>query len=199
MDANRLPGRPRLFVSWMLALFAVRSTTATAPARLSHSHENLTDALIPCPARDRSRRPHEALRRKAGGRRPELRRPPGIVTGFLGPNGAGKSHHDAVDPRPRPARPRATSPSTAGATRPPGAAARGRRPAGGARVHTGRTACNHLLALAQTHGIPRTRVDEVIDLVGLHDVARKRGPAASRSAWASGSASPPRCSATRPR
>ena len=33
---------------------------------------------------------------------------------------------------------------------------------------------NHLLALAQTHGIPRSRVDELIDLVGLHDVARKR-------------------------
>src|SRR5205814_5946160 len=41
-------------------------------------------------------------------------------------------------------------------------------------VHTGRSARNHLLALAHTHGIPRTRVDELIDLVGLHDVARKR-------------------------
>src|SRR5204863_4608785 len=41
-------------------------------------------------------------------------------------------------------------------------------------VHTGRSARNHLLALAQTHGIPRARVDELIDLVGLHDVARKR-------------------------
>jgi ABC-2 type transport system ATP-binding protein len=41
-------------------------------------------------------------------------------------------------------------------------------------VHTGRSAYNHLLALAQTHGIPRRRVDELIDLVGLHDVARKR-------------------------
>jgi ABC-2 type transport system ATP-binding protein len=41
-------------------------------------------------------------------------------------------------------------------------------------VHTGRSAFNHLLALAQTHGIPRRRVDELIDLVGLHDVARKR-------------------------
>ena len=41
-------------------------------------------------------------------------------------------------------------------------------------VHTGRSAYNHLLALAQTHGLPRRRVDELIDLVGLHEVARKR-------------------------
>src|SRR5436189_1818566 len=41
-------------------------------------------------------------------------------------------------------------------------------------LHGGRTAYNHLLALAQTHGIPRPRVDELIDLVGLHDVAKKR-------------------------
>ena len=41
-------------------------------------------------------------------------------------------------------------------------------------MHTGRSAYNHLLALAQTHGIPKKRVDELIDLVGLHDVARKR-------------------------
>jgi ABC-2 type transport system ATP-binding protein len=41
-------------------------------------------------------------------------------------------------------------------------------------VHTGRSARNHLVALAQTQGIPRARVDELIDLVGLHDVADKR-------------------------
>ncbi len=41
-------------------------------------------------------------------------------------------------------------------------------------VHTGRSASNHLLALAQTHGIPRSRVKELIELVGLEDVARKR-------------------------
>ena len=41
-------------------------------------------------------------------------------------------------------------------------------------VHTGRSAYNHLLALAQTHGIPKRRVEELIDLVGLHEVARKR-------------------------
>ena len=41
-------------------------------------------------------------------------------------------------------------------------------------IHTGRSARNHLLALAATTGIPRRRVDEVIDLVGLTDVASKR-------------------------
>jgi ABC-2 type transport system ATP-binding protein len=41
-------------------------------------------------------------------------------------------------------------------------------------VHTGRSASNHLLALAKTHGISRRRVDELIDLVGLHEVGRKR-------------------------
>jgi ABC-2 type transport system ATP-binding protein len=41
-------------------------------------------------------------------------------------------------------------------------------------VHTGRSAYHHLLALAQTHGIPRSRVDDLIELVGLQEVARKR-------------------------
>jgi ABC-2 type transport system ATP-binding protein len=41
-------------------------------------------------------------------------------------------------------------------------------------IHTGRSAYHHLLAMAQTHGIGRRRVQEVIDLVGLADVARKR-------------------------
>jgi ABC-2 type transport system ATP-binding protein len=41
-------------------------------------------------------------------------------------------------------------------------------------VHTGRSAQNHLLALAQTHGISKRRVAELVDLVGLHEVARKR-------------------------
>jgi ABC-2 type transport system ATP-binding protein len=41
-------------------------------------------------------------------------------------------------------------------------------------VHTGRSARNHLLALAQTNGISRKRVDAVIDIVGLRDVAGKR-------------------------
>jgi ABC-2 type transport system ATP-binding protein len=41
-------------------------------------------------------------------------------------------------------------------------------------IHTGRSAYNHLRALAATTGISRGRVDEVIDLVGLREVARKR-------------------------
>src|SRR3954452_2035784 len=41
-------------------------------------------------------------------------------------------------------------------------------------VHTGRSAYQHLLAMAQTHRIPKSRVDEVIALVGLERVARKR-------------------------
>jgi ABC-2 type transport system ATP-binding protein len=41
-------------------------------------------------------------------------------------------------------------------------------------IHTGRSAYHHLLAMAQTHGIGKRRVQELIDLVGLTDVARKR-------------------------
>src|SRR5690242_14135807 len=41
-------------------------------------------------------------------------------------------------------------------------------------LHGGRSAYDHLLALAQTHGIGRSRVDELIDLVGLREVAKKR-------------------------
>ncbi len=41
-------------------------------------------------------------------------------------------------------------------------------------VHSGRSARNHLLFLAQTQGLPRSRVDEVLGLVGLSEVADKR-------------------------
>ena len=41
-------------------------------------------------------------------------------------------------------------------------------------VHTGRSAYNHLLALAQTSGIPKRRVTEVLGIVGLNDVGRRR-------------------------
>src|SRR6201996_8806732 len=41
-------------------------------------------------------------------------------------------------------------------------------------VHGGRSAYNHLLCLAQTNSLPRRRVGEVLELVGLTDVARKR-------------------------
>lgn len=41
-------------------------------------------------------------------------------------------------------------------------------------VHGGRSAYNHLLCLAQANNLPRRRVDEVLELVGLSDVAKKR-------------------------
>ncbi len=105
----------------------------------------------------------------------------GRVTGFLGPNGAGKSttmrlilgldypesgtatingrpYHDLANPL-----------TTVGAL------------LEAKSVHPGRSARNHLLFLAQSQGLPRTRVDEVLDLVGLREVANQRA-ARSRSA-----------------
>jgi ABC-2 type transport system ATP-binding protein len=99
---------------------------------------------------------------------------PGIVTGFLGPNGAGKSTTMRMI--------LGLDAPTAGSVLIDGKRYRD-LPAPlehvGAMlearaIHTGRSAYNHLLAMAQTHGIPRSRVGEVIDLVGLQDVARKR-------------------------
>ncbi len=99
---------------------------------------------------------------------------PGIVTGFLGPNGSGKSTTmrlilglDAPDSgrtlvNGKPYRDHAAPLHEVGAL----LEARS--------VHTGRSASNHLLALAQTHGIARGRVDELIELVGLREVAGKR-------------------------
>jgi ABC-2 type transport system ATP-binding protein len=99
---------------------------------------------------------------------------PGVVTGFLGPNGAGKS---------------TTMRMIVGLTRPDS----GDVLVGGRRydrlaaplrevgalltataVHPRRTAYHHLAVLAATHGIPRRRVDEVLDMVGLQGVARRR-------------------------
>jgi ABC-2 type transport system ATP-binding protein len=99
---------------------------------------------------------------------------PGVVTGFLGPNGSGKSTTMRLILE--------LDAPTAGEVTVNGKRYREHtaplHEVGGlleARsVHTGRSAYNHLLALAQTHGIGRGRVDELIDLVGLHDVARKR-------------------------
>jgi ABC-2 type transport system ATP-binding protein len=99
---------------------------------------------------------------------------PGIVTGFLGPNGAGKSTtmrmivgldaptSGAVTVNGRPYAEHAAPLHEVGTLLEARA------------VHTSRSAYNHLLALAATHAIPRRRVDEVIDLVGLREVARKR-------------------------
>ncbi len=99
---------------------------------------------------------------------------PGVVTGFLGPNGAGKSttmrlilgldaptSGEVTVNGKRYAEHRAP-------LREVGALLEARA------VHTGRSAYHHLLAQALTTGIPRGRVEEVIDLVGLRDVARRR-------------------------
>ena len=94
-----------------------------------------------------------------------------MVTGFLGPNGAGKS----TTMRMILGLDQPTSGSVLVNGRPPRAHAAPLREAGGMldprAVHPSRSARNHLLALAQTSGIRRSRVDEVIDAVGLHTVA----------------------------
>ncbi|MFI9151792.1 ABC transporter ATP-binding protein [Streptomyces sp. NPDC053367] len=99
---------------------------------------------------------------------------PGIVTGFLGPNGAGKS---------------TTMRMMLGLDRPTAGDVRidGKRYdqlkdpltyigalLDAKAVHGGRSAFNHLLCLAQSNGIPRARVQEVLDTVGLTAVARKK-------------------------
>jgi ABC-2 type transport system ATP-binding protein len=99
---------------------------------------------------------------------------PGQVTGFLGPNGAGKSstmrmilgldHPDSGTATigGRPYRELTDPLRTVGALLEANAA------------HKGRTAANHLLWLAQSQGLPRSRVREVLREVGLTDVAGKR-------------------------
>ncbi|GHD45346.1 ABC transporter ATP-binding protein [Mycetocola manganoxydans] len=99
---------------------------------------------------------------------------PGIVTGFLGPNGAGKSTtmrmivgldrptHGSVTVNGRHYADHSSPLHEVGALLDAKA------------VHTGRSAENHLLALAATHSIPKRRVHEVIELTGLQSVARKR-------------------------
>jgi len=99
---------------------------------------------------------------------------PGVVTGFLGPNGAGKSTTMRMIlglDAPTTGEVTVNGKHYAAHTAPlheVGALLEAKA------VHTGRSAYHHLLALALTTGIPRRRVDEVIDLVGLHEVARKR-------------------------
>ena len=99
---------------------------------------------------------------------------PGTVTGFLGPNGAGKSTTMrmimGLD------RPTAGTVTVNGR---PYAQHRSPLTEVGAlldakAVHTGRSAYNHLRAMAATHGIPTKRVDEVIEMTGLQSVAKKR-------------------------
>jgi ABC-2 type transport system ATP-binding protein len=99
---------------------------------------------------------------------------PGQVTGFLGPNGSGKSTTmrmimglDAPD---------AGRVTVNG--RPYGELGWPLREVGAlleARAfHPGRSAANHLWALAQTNDIPRSRVHEVLDVVGMGQVANRR-------------------------
>jgi ABC-2 type transport system ATP-binding protein len=99
---------------------------------------------------------------------------PGRVTGFLGPNGSGKS---------------TTMRCMLGLDRPeqgttvfdgkPFAAFRQPLHEVGALldagyVHPGRSGRNHLRWLAASNGLPRTRVDEVLGIVGLSDVAGRK-------------------------
>ncbi|MFJ9180996.1 ATP-binding cassette domain-containing protein [Streptomyces sp. NPDC102360] len=99
---------------------------------------------------------------------------PGTVTGFLGPNGAGKSTTMrmllGLD---TPTAGRATIGGRAYATHPAPLTEVGALLEAKA-VHPGRTAFHHLTALALTHGIPRSRVEHVLDLAGLTEVADKR-------------------------
>ncbi len=99
---------------------------------------------------------------------------PGVVTGFLGPNGAGKSttmRLIAGLDEPTKGRVRVNGSDYRAAVAP--MAELGLLLEAKA-MHTGRSARNHLLALAQTNGISRRRVDEVIEMVGLREVAGKR-------------------------
>ncbi|MGX5187212.1 ATP-binding cassette domain-containing protein [Streptomyces avermitilis] len=99
---------------------------------------------------------------------------PGIVTGFLGPNGAGKS---------------TTMRMMLGLDRPTAGDVlidgqhydRLKNPLkyigallDAKAMHGGRSAFNHLLCLAQSNGIPKARVHEVLDMVGLTAVAKKK-------------------------
>ncbi len=99
---------------------------------------------------------------------------PGKVTGFLGPNGSGKS---------------TTMRMIVGLDHPTQGTvtvngrqyAQHRAPLvevgallDAKAVHTGRSAYHHLLAMAATHGIGKTRVNQVIEMTGLGTVARKR-------------------------
>ncbi|MFF7521687.1 ABC transporter ATP-binding protein [Streptomyces pseudovenezuelae] len=99
---------------------------------------------------------------------------PGEVTGFLGPNGAGKSTTMRMIVG-------LDSPTKGSVTVGGTSYAKHTAPLHeigtlleAKSVHPGRSAFNHLMALAYTHGIPRSRVDEVIELAGLTSVAGKR-------------------------
>ncbi len=99
---------------------------------------------------------------------------PGRVTGFLGPNGSGKSTTmRMILGLDHPTRGSATING-----REYGAIRRPMHQVGSLldakAMHGGRSAYHHLLCVAQSNGIPRRRVGEVLELVGLSSVARKR-------------------------
>jgi ABC-2 type transport system ATP-binding protein len=99
---------------------------------------------------------------------------PGKITGFLGPNGAGKTTTMrlilGLD--------RPTDGTVSVNGKPFGQLARPMHEVGALldakAMHGGRSAYNHLLCLAQTNNLPRRRVGEVLELVGLSEVAGKR-------------------------
>jgi ABC-2 type transport system ATP-binding protein len=99
---------------------------------------------------------------------------PGKITGFLGPNGAGKTTTmRLILGLDQPSGGRVTVHG-----KPFGQLGQPMREVGALldakAVHGGRSAYNHLLCLAQTNNLPARRVGEVLELVGLSDVARKR-------------------------
>jgi ABC-2 type transport system ATP-binding protein len=99
---------------------------------------------------------------------------PGMVTGFLGPNGAGKSTTmRAIIGLDRPSSGHITVHGRPYVDLPAPLREVGALLDAGA-LHGGRRAYFHLLCLAQSNGIPGRRVDEVLDMVGLTDVAHKR-------------------------
>ncbi|MFE9768290.1 ATP-binding cassette domain-containing protein [Streptomyces sp. NPDC005808] len=104
---------------------------------------------------------------------------PGVVTGFLGPNGAGKSTTMRMIV--------GLDAPTSGSVTVNGRRYKEHRAPlqevgtllEAKSIHPGRSAFNHLNALALTHGIPRRRVQEVIEMTGLTQVAGKRAGAFS--------------------
>ena len=98
---------------------------------------------------------------------------PGLITGFLGPNGAGKSTTmRMILGLDRPTSGRALVNGRSYVDSPAPLAELGALLEAKA-VDKGRSARNHLLALGATHGIGAARVDELLEVVGLTDVARK--------------------------
>jgi ABC-2 type transport system ATP-binding protein len=99
---------------------------------------------------------------------------PGVVTGFLGPNGAGKS----TTMRMIIGLDSATRGSALVNGRRYGDVRRPMHEVGAVletgALHSGRSAFHHLLCLAQSNGIASRRVEEVLDMVGLQGVARRR-------------------------